>query len=294
MISNKELRAKAREHLGGGIFQNQWLLTLVAILIVSLLESAGSAFFIISLIIAGPLEYGLCRIFCRTARTGEPVNFSNLFTGFTDDFANALLLGLLKGIFVLLWSLLLIIPGIVKNYAYSMASFIQQDSPNKDWKYCLDESQKMMKGNKMKLFLLDLSFIGWYLLGMLCLGIGVLCSLNLIIHRQKQNFMNRLRKRRTLDQSHIVLKRIIPRLDFCQIGGFFMLCMDHIVPNCYVDDHISYHITFQYSDHFGVLLIYGKSDIQIFSVISYIPQKPGIAVFSSKITHAIDRDIARM
>ena len=55
-----------------------------------------------------------------------------------------------------------------------MSTFIQQDAENKDWKLCLEKSIEMMNGKKWKLFLLDLSFIGWYLLGILCLGVGVL------------------------------------------------------------------------------------------------------------------------
>ena len=55
-----------------------------------------------------------------------------------------------------------------------MAYYIMVDHPEYTWKQCLDESQKMMKGHKGQLFCLDLSFIGWYIVGMLCLGLGVL------------------------------------------------------------------------------------------------------------------------
>ena len=55
-----------------------------------------------------------------------------------------------------------------------MSAFIQQDAADKDWKTCIDKSREMMKGYKMSLFLLDLSFIGWYIVGILCFGIGVL------------------------------------------------------------------------------------------------------------------------
>ena len=55
-----------------------------------------------------------------------------------------------------------------------MSSFIAYDHPDYDWKKCLDESQRMMKGHKMEYFLLNLSFIGWMIVGALCLGVGLL------------------------------------------------------------------------------------------------------------------------
>ncbi|MBO6019888.1 MAG: DUF975 family protein [Clostridia bacterium] len=85
-----------------------------------------------------------------------------------------MLLGLLQYIFIFLWSLLFIIPGIVKMYSYSMSYYLAINHPDWDWKQCIDESRRIMDGNKWKLFVLDLSFIGWYIVGMLACGIGVL------------------------------------------------------------------------------------------------------------------------
>ena len=70
--------------------------------------------------------------------------------------------------------MLFIIPGIVKSYSYSMSYYLQQEDKSKDWKACLDESRSRMDGHKGQLFLLDLSFIGWYIVGLLCLGVGTL------------------------------------------------------------------------------------------------------------------------
>lgn len=173
-MKNKELRAKAREHLGGGIFQNAWLLTLVAFLLYDVIIGAVSYTVIGTILLAGPLEYGVTRIIVSNARGKGNPDIAAIFSGFSEDFGNTLLLGFLKGLFIFLWSLLLIIPGIIKTYSYAMSTFIQQDAENKDWKLCLEKSIEMMNGKKWKLFLLDLSFIGWYLLGILCLGVGVL------------------------------------------------------------------------------------------------------------------------
>lgn len=174
MISNSQIRANARKQLGGGIFQSVWVSTMLAFLIYDLINGALAFTAIGTLLVMGPLTYGFNRILCKNARGSEKVELGNLFCGFSEDFANTLLLNLMTAIFTFLWSLLLIIPGIIKSYSYSMASFIQQDEADKDWNNCLKASMKMMKGHKMKLFLLDLSFIGWYIVGALCCGIGIL------------------------------------------------------------------------------------------------------------------------
>lgn len=81
---------------------------------------------------------------------------------------------LLIGIFIFLWSLLLIIPGIIAAYRYSMAFYILNDNPKMGAMDALRESKKMMVGYKGKLFFLSLSFIGWTILSVLTLGIGFL------------------------------------------------------------------------------------------------------------------------
>ena len=174
-VSRPELRARARAKLGGNIFAANWLMALVALLIVSLIMSAVSFTGIGELILIGPLGFGLAVIFLSLARGKESVDFADLFKGFTDGgFVRLLLLGLLQYIFIFLWSLLFLIPGIVKTYSYSMSYYLAIDHPDWDWNQCITESRRIMNGNKWKLFVLDLSFIGWYIVGMLACGIGVL------------------------------------------------------------------------------------------------------------------------
>ena len=67
-----------------------------------------------------------------------------------------------------------VIPGIVKAYAYSMSFFILKDNKDMQAKECLEASEKLMVGHKQQLFALDLSFLGWYFVGALCLGVGIL------------------------------------------------------------------------------------------------------------------------
>ena len=174
-VSRPELRARAREKLGGNIFASNWLMALVAGLLVSLIMSAVSFTFVGELILIGPLSFGLAAVFLSLARGKKAVDLGDLLKGFTDGgFVRLLLLGLLQNLFIILWSLLFVIPGIVKSYSYSQAIYLSYDHPDWDWKQCIDESRRIMNGNKMKLFVLDLSFIGWYIVGMLACGIGTL------------------------------------------------------------------------------------------------------------------------
>ena len=81
---------------------------------------------------------------------------------------------LLRGVYLILWTLLLIIPGIIKMYAYRMVPYILADNPNIGHSRAIDLSKQMTMGEKFDIFVLDLSFLGWFLLGALALGIGVL------------------------------------------------------------------------------------------------------------------------
>ena len=174
MVNNSELRARARKQLGGNIFATAWLLMLVACLISSVIIGATSYIIIGIVLVYGPMMYGLSKVLLEQARGAEKPNIGTLFKGFSDDFGGLVLLGFLQALFLTLWSLLFVVPGIIKSYSYSMAFYIKNDDISKDWKTCINESRAMMNGKKWKLFCLDLSFIGWYILGSLCLGVGVL------------------------------------------------------------------------------------------------------------------------
>ncbi len=91
-----------------------------------------------------------------------------------DRYSDILATMLSRGIYLILWTLLLIIPGIIKMYAYRMVPYILADNPNIGRTRAIDLSKQMTKGEKFDIFVLDLSFLGWYLLGALALGIGVL------------------------------------------------------------------------------------------------------------------------
>ena len=179
MKKNAVLRQQAREQLGGNIFATKWLMMLVVGLIASVMSSVATEVTILlggigGIVIAGAVSYGLARATTNIARGQEKVNILDIFKGFTEGFLRTFLLGLMTNLFIALWSLLFLIPGIVKSYSYAMAPFIMQDDPSKNWKQCIDESREMMNGHKAQLFWLEFSFIGWIILGMLCFGVGLL------------------------------------------------------------------------------------------------------------------------
>lgn len=121
------------------------------------------------LLLSGPFNLGI-HISALDVSRKQPVSVGSLFEGF-KSFGDSLALYLLTGIFTFLWSLLLIIPGIIKMYSYSMGYFILADRPDLSGNQARKRSMYLMKGHKWQLFCLDFSFIGWYLLSLLTLGI---------------------------------------------------------------------------------------------------------------------------
>lgn len=124
---------------------------------------------ICSAVFDGALTLGFAQMALTAART-EKVRFGQLFDGF-KNYGSSLALYILILIFTFLWTLLLIIPGIIKSYSYSMSYFILADHPQMPANHARKYSIELMKGNKWRLFCLDFSFIGWILLSILTLGI---------------------------------------------------------------------------------------------------------------------------
>lgn len=121
------------------------------------------------LLVGGPMEIGINKISLNVVR-GETVEIVTLFDGF-KDFVRSLILWVTNQIFIFLWTLLFVIPGIIKMYSYSMSYFILLDNPDMSANDARKKSMEMMKGNKWRLFCLDFSYIGWLLLSALTFGI---------------------------------------------------------------------------------------------------------------------------
>lgn len=142
---------------------------LLAGLICGAVSSIPAVGILASAAINGPISYGLAVISIGLIRK-EYLKISSLFDGF-NNFIETFLLYLLNIIFIALWSLLFIIPGIIKAFAYSMSTYILADNPNMTQKEARKYSEKLMEGNKFRLFCLYCSFIGWYFLCILTCGI---------------------------------------------------------------------------------------------------------------------------
>ena len=168
---NSQLRAEARQAL-----QGKWRMAAVAALIYSIVAGGLSAIPFIgglcSLFIGLPVAYGIAIVMFGVFK-GKDVDFGVLFEGF-QDYSRIFVTKLLQGIYTALWSLLLVVPGVIKYYSYAMTDYILKEEPEMKNNAAIEKSMAMMENNKMKLFLLDLSFIGWALLAIVTFGIGFL------------------------------------------------------------------------------------------------------------------------
>lgn len=142
---------------------------LVTLVYELLLVVCGTIADVATLVITGPLMLGMAGIAFNVL---DDVNFdvNNLFDGF-KRFSDALVLYVVNNLFIFLWSLLFIIPGIIKYYEYSMSYYILLENPDMKHREARLASMKLMEGNKGRLFCLHFSFIGWVLLSALTCGI---------------------------------------------------------------------------------------------------------------------------
>lgn len=168
VVGSDEIRARARE-----IMTPYWGTAAVIYLVYMVLYAGANAMMAIgTMVLAGPLSLGLADVFLRIEK-GEPIGVETLMGGF-NDFTRSLVAGLLISVYVLLWSILLIIPGVIAALGYSMTFFIMKENPSLPAVDALKASQQMMMGHKARLFELLFSFIGWILLGALSFGIAFL------------------------------------------------------------------------------------------------------------------------
>lgn len=127
---------------------------------------------LLTLLIA-PLAIGWSWLVLSVSRGDKPA-VSTLFEPFKTGYVKHVLAPFFMGLFIFLWLLLLVIPGIIKSFSYSLTYYILRDQPELSALEAITESRRMMDGHKMDAFKLVLSFIGWFLLGVITLGIGFL------------------------------------------------------------------------------------------------------------------------
>ncbi len=152
-----------------GALKGQSGTAMLALIVFGLIMGATSATLVGGILLVGPMMVGYSILWINLFRRGS-IDLGDMFTGF-NNFGNTLVMGLLTAIFVSLWSLLFVIPGIIACYRYSMAPYILADHPEMGGYEAICASAKLMRGKKWRLFCLDFSFIGWLILCTLTFGI---------------------------------------------------------------------------------------------------------------------------
>ena len=168
-MERAQLKAMAKEQIKGNIGV-LFLISLIHALVSYAVNGIPGIGSIVSLVVAPALTLAMVSIYLNLTYGNKP-EISELFSKF-DQLVPALVANLLIGLFTFLWSLLLIIPGIVKSISYSMTFYIMAENPGISATEAIDRSKAMMDGHKMDYFILSLSFIGWYLLVGITFGIA--------------------------------------------------------------------------------------------------------------------------
>lgn len=138
-------------------------------------ESLSGMSAVLLILVVGPLVYALQTAFLQLKRGDEDTVLSKTWDNLRARYTSFLLAGLLTGIIIVLVGVVTLgIGAVIFAYAYRMVPYLLHDYPTLSTKEALKTSREMMKGHKWDLFVLDISFIGWYFLAMLTLGIGVL------------------------------------------------------------------------------------------------------------------------
>lgn len=168
---NVVLMKEAREALSGkwGVAVGGYFLYMLVTCGVGAFHKAGG---ILGFLITGPMVLGMAA-FSLTLARGKEASIAQLFSGF-NEFIRALLAYLLMVVFILLWALLLIIPGIIAAFSYSQTFYILSEDKSISARDAIKKSKAMMMGNKKKLFYLSLRFLGWAILCVFTFGIGFL------------------------------------------------------------------------------------------------------------------------
>ena len=181
--TNHDLRLAARKQLKGVWWEMAravfvFCLLYITPFLIILLVGTGVLFLdlvlaLILCLIAKLFASGFAGFYIKRVRGGQ-IAMGDIFDSFKQRFWDNFLLALFGFVFVFLWSLLLVVPGIIKALAYSMSFYIMRDNPGIRPLQAITKSRRMMDGSKGRLFMLCLSFIGWYLLCLVPAIIGIL------------------------------------------------------------------------------------------------------------------------
>lgn len=182
-MDTAELKSRAKEQIRG-----KWGIAIGTVLVANIIlevdvaykvtsklgvEGLSYSLDLISLLLGGVISVGLCRFLLNMATRREEARFETLFSGF-NIYLKTLGLNILITLAVFAGTLLFIIPGIIVSLMFSQAFYILSEDPSKSITQCINESVNLMSGHKLELFYLELTFIGWWLISAITLGIAAL------------------------------------------------------------------------------------------------------------------------
>lgn len=154
---------------GGAIAAGIAFIAVMFVLMGIVILIATAVGLVVEAFLIKPIEYGLRFFFRRNL--DEPANLSLIAHSFDKNYMNSVKAGFFSQLFISLWSLLFVIPGIIKSYEYRLVPYLVSENTEMTWKEALAESTRLMKGHKWNTFVLDLSFIGWEILSFFTCGL---------------------------------------------------------------------------------------------------------------------------
>ena len=189
-MNRVELKAKAKEQIKGniGVLFLMYLVIAAIATLVNIIPGVGA---LADVVVISPLASLVMIMTYLNLAKGIKPELAMLFQHL-NKFWGAFKVQFLSGLYIMLWSLLLVIPGIVKAYSYSMAMYILAENPEMGAREAISLSKKMMNGHKMELFVLELSFIGWILLSIITFGIATIWAIP-YISAATANFYNNIK-----------------------------------------------------------------------------------------------------
>lgn len=189
MFNRVEAKLLAKQQINGNIL-TLFLIELIASAIAGACVGIPVVGWVASFIIVPSIGLGIIMIYLNMAKGIQP-DVGRMFDGF-QNVGPCVILFLLTNLFTFLWSLLFVIPGIIKGLSYSMGMYILSEHPEMTATEALNESKRIMVGHKGELFVLYLSFIGWYLLAVPTFGL-IFIWLTPYIKMTVANFYNAIK-----------------------------------------------------------------------------------------------------
>ena len=171
MKTNSQIRQESLAAM-----KDNWGMAILIGIIVTTIASLSSVFYGIPTIFVGfPVTVGLAIAFLNLIRGHNKLKIEDIFSTFNEKYYwKSVAVILLMNVYISLWSLLLIVPGIIKSLSYSLAPYILADNPDMSANEAIEQSMKMMDGHKGQLFLMVLGYVGLALLSAILLFIPLL------------------------------------------------------------------------------------------------------------------------